>query len=179
MRKPIDERAPFAAAYRDGLGLAAIAVIAGGQGACIAAPADAAAMSETEGLHAVWWCRRADDAARLAASARGMVRRESCDGETPALARAEAAVAAAAQKLNIALYSDADIAAQAMQVAARVDAELRLQQSSGGLKSLNKSYRAYRLATSGRGERVLRYDAWMLQYRETLVRQIAVALRQF
>lgn len=108
-----------------------------------------------------------------------MLRRESNDdGASAAIVRAESAVLAVAKKLGIALYSEQDIADEAMKVAARVDAELQQQRASGGLKSVNQAYRDYRLQTSGRGERVQRYDAWMRQYREKLVRQIATALRQ-
>jgi hypothetical protein len=180
MRKKPDERAGFAAAYREGLSLAAVAVLGDGEGTRIIAlsPGDDGASSPGESMQACWWCRRADDAARVAASAGRMLRRESSNAVTSAVARAEAAVLAAAKKLNIALHSEQDIADAAMAIAARVDAELQQQHESGGLKSINKAYRSYRLDSSARGERVLRYDEWMRKYREKLVRQIASALRQ-
>ncbi len=181
MRKKPDERRGFAAAYREGLALAAIAVQGDGEGARIIAPqqpGEDAALAAAENLQACWWCRRADDAARIAASAARMLRRESNDDGSAAAARAQAVVLAAAKRLGIALYSERDIADEAMKIAARVDAELQQQHACGGLKSVNKAYRDYRLQTSGRGERVLRYDEWMRQYREKLVRQIASALRQ-
>ena len=64
-----------------------------------------------------------------------------------------------------------------MTVVARVDEEIERLQRSGDLKSVNKSYRAYRLETSARGEKTLRYAEWMDKYRENLVRQLAAALR--
>jgi hypothetical protein len=176
-----DEREALIAAYREGLGLATIAVIDAAAGVRIVAPTaqDHDAACAQDGVHVRWWCRRADDAARVAALAARMLRRESNDANRSArLSRAQEAVFAAAAKLAIALRSDADIAAEAMAVAARLVAEMRKQQQSGGLKSLNKAYRSYRIESSGRGERVLRYDEWMRQYRQNLVRQVASTLRQ-
>lgn len=181
MRKNTDERCGFAAAYREGLGLAAVAVIgeADGVGIIAVQSGEHEPGSGAGSVQARWWCRSAEDAARIAASAARTLHRQS-NGEngTPLLRRAEAAVSAAAKRLNVALHSDAEIAAAATNVVARVDAELQQQQASGGLKSVNKAYRSYRLDSSARGERVLRYDEWMRQYRENLMRQIAFALRQ-
>jgi len=121
-----------------------------------------------------------------------MRRRESNDGgampqevavargraeESAALSLACTAVLAAAKRLNIVLQSDQEVIGEAMKVAARVDAEMQKQLQSGGLKSVNKAYRTYRLETGARGERVLRYDEWMRKYKENLVRQVAFALR--
>ena len=50
-------------------------------------------------------------------------------------------------------------------------------QRSGGLKSVNKSYRSYRLETSARGERVLPYATWLDRYKAGLVREVAANLR--
>jgi hypothetical protein len=177
MRKKPDERAGFAMAYREGLGLAAVAVLCYGEGARIVAPSpgEDGASSDGESMQACWWCRRSDDAARIATLAARMLRRDSSAANKSA---AEAVVLAAAKKLNVALYTEQDIADAAMTIAARVDAELQQQHQSGGLKSINKAYRGYRLDSSARGERVLRYDEWMRKYRENLVRQIASTLRQ-
>jgi hypothetical protein len=94
-----------------------------------------------------------------------------------ALALAFEAIAGAAKRLNIALLSNEEVAADAMTVAACVDEEIERLQRSGDLKSVNKSYRAYRLEMSARGEKTLRYAEWMDKYRENLVRQLAAALR--
>jgi hypothetical protein len=72
---------------------------------------------------------------------------------------------------------EAQLRAAALAVAARVDAELGRLQVSGGLKSVNASYREYRLQASARGERVLRYADWMDRYKADLIRQIAENLR--
>lgn len=177
MRKRIDERRGFAAAYREGLGLAAIAVVgdAGGIRIVSLKPGEDGARCAADSAPARWWCRRAEDAARVAAAAAKRLRREFSDTDQSAAA---AAVVAAAKRLDIALHSDEDVADEAMNVAARVDAQLQQQQKSGGLKSVNAAYRSYRLDSSARGERVLRYDEWMHRYRANLVRQIASALRQ-
>jgi hypothetical protein len=178
MRQKVDERGGFVAAYREGLRLAAVAVLCDGEGTRIIAlaPGEGNASSAAASVRTCWWCRRADDAARVAASAARTLLRESSDAASSA--RAEAVVLAAAKKLDVALHSEQDIADEAMNVAARVDAELAQQQQQGALKSINKAYRSYRLDSSARGERVLRYDEWMRKYRENLVRQIAAALRQ-
>jgi hypothetical protein len=185
MRKKTDERCGFAAAYREGLGLVGIAVVCDAAGIRIIAVTfeNNSASPADESARACWWCRHAADAVRLAASAAKILRRESdgvpgSDTESAAIVHAEAAVLAAAKKLNIALVSEQDIAHEAMNIAARVDAELQQQHAAGGLKSVNKSYRNYRLETSARGERVLRYDEWMQKYKENLVREVASTLRQ-
>lgn len=174
MRKTSDERRGFAAAYREGLGLVAVAVVCGPDGTRIAAlpeggegPAGA-----VQTVRARWWCRRAAEAERVAAAAARMLRRESSDA-----ALACKAVTAAARRLDVALHADQDVADEAMHVAARVDAQLRSQHEAGDLKSVNRAYRTYRLERSARGERVLRYDEWMQEYRENLVRHVASALR--
>lgn len=64
-----------------------------------------------------------------------------------------------------------------MMVAARVDAEIERMQRAGELKSVNKSYRNYRLNASAQGERVLRYAEWIQRYKANLVREIAANLR--
>jgi hypothetical protein len=195
VRKSTDERCGFAAAYREGLGLAAIAVVRSPAGTRIiaAAPGDEGSVAATEEPQAQWWCRRAADAMRVASAARRLLRRGSAKAETtpPAavaagaqaedaasLSCARAAVLAAAEKFNVVLQSDQEIVSEAMNVAARIDAEMQTQQRCGGLKSVNKAYRSYRLESCGRGERVLRYDEWMRKYRENLVRLAAFALRQ-
>jgi hypothetical protein len=180
------EQNAFAAAYRDGLGLACIAVRCTSAGITISLGDENRA-----GMAARWWCRRAADAARIAASARAkMHRRESnaasvaaagdssIDCDSQEMSFACAALADAARRHGVALFSDDDIAAHAAEVAAHIDAELKKLKESGGLKSVNQAYKAYRLETTGRGERVLRYDEWMRRYRADLVRQTAAALRE-
>jgi hypothetical protein len=73
--------------------------------------------------------------------------------------------------------SDDRIRSDAMMVAARVDAEIERMQRAGELKSVNKSYRNYRLNASAQGERVLRYAEWIQRYKANLVREIAANLR--
>ncbi len=73
--------------------------------------------------------------------------------------------------------SDEQLCSDALAVAARVSAEIEQMQRSGGLKSVNQSYRSYRMETSARGERVLPYAAWLDRYKAGLVREIAANLR--
>ena len=93
------------------------------------------------------------------------------------------------QELFVAAYRDglgaraattlpeADLRAAALDVAARVEAEIARLQAGGGLKSVNASYRQYRLETTARGERVIRYADWMDRYKADLIREIAENLR--
>jgi hypothetical protein len=192
MRGTPREQSAFAAAYRAGLGLACIAVCCAAEGIIISTstPDDTGADQDAPDIAARWWCRRAADAARIAAAARAALRRRESNAEVAAagahrsgfdsqqLSLASAAVANAARRYGTTLLSDEEIAAQAAEIAARIDAELQKLKQSGGMKSVNQTYKAYRLQTSGRGERVLRYDEWMRDYRADLVRQAAAALRE-
>ena len=176
MRKNHGGGCAFAAAYCEGLGLAAITVICGPSGVRITATAagkgDGDRPDAAETVHSRFWCRRGSEAERVAAAAARIFRDESNDAACAAMA-----VMQAAKKRDIALFTEEAIAAEAQNVAARIDAEMQKQQASGGLKSVNKAYRDYRIKTSARGERLLRYDEWMMKYKENLVRQVASALR--
>ena len=138
-----------------------------------------------ETITARWWCRRADDAVRVAAAATRQLRsRVSPDdaglptnGSAPSPADIGAAVTRAARRLHITLYSDADILREAENVISRVEAELESLQRTGAMKSVNRSYRAYRMESSARGEKVRPYAEWINDYRANLVRQLAAALR--
>ena|GEM_PF-6925590 len=77
----------------------------------------------------------------------------------------------------VARLSEAQLHAGAMDVAARVEAEIARLQANGGLKSVNASYRQYRLQASARGEPAIRYANWMQRYKADLIRQIAENLR--
>jgi hypothetical protein len=74
-------------------------------------------------------------------------------------------------------FSEDELCRDAMIIAARVDTEVDALHRAGGLKSVNASYRDYRLAASARGERVLPYARWLEQYKAGLVREIAANLR--
>jgi hypothetical protein len=173
----------FIAAYRDGLGLACIALHRTSAGLTVSATDEDGAE-----ITARWWCRREADALRIAAAVRAAMRRRESTAaghdagdaghDSQQIAFACSAVADAARRHGVALFSDQEIAGHAAQIAARIDAELQKLKDSGGMKSVNQGYKAYRLETSGRGERVLRYDEWMRRYRADLVRQAAAALRE-
>ncbi len=103
-------------------------------------------------------------------------RRYGCAERLP-VEEGQASVARAAQRLGVSLLSDEEITDEADRAIARLDVEVERQMQSGGLKSVNKSYRAYRLETSARGERVLRYADWIERYKANLMRDIAANLR--
>jgi hypothetical protein len=181
--------ASVVAAYREGLGLAGIAIIREAAGACVAVIGASDSNPDVDtNIQIRWWCRRAADAERVASAAALRMRRLELRGggasSSPRLAEdssvfssARDAVLAAARRLNILLQSDDEIAAEAVVVADRVDAEVERLQQSGGLKSVNQAYRNYRIEATARGERIVRYAEWMRKYKENLVQQAASALR--
>jgi hypothetical protein len=87
------------------------------------------------------------------------------------------AINAAAEKLDVTLYSEEDIAAEAEQIIARVEAEIERLRCSGQFKSVNSAYRAYRMEASARGDKVVPYAEWLSKYKADLVCQLAGALR--
>jgi hypothetical protein len=166
--------ARLVAAYRQGLGLAAIALIESPQGLRLVA-GEQAEGDERDAL-ARWWCRRADDAVRLAAAVNERMCDIAPDDDAPT-SRAAAVLTRAAERRRIDIWSDDEITAQAMYAIARIEAELARLRASGDLRSINKSYQAYRLEAAARGERVVPYAQWMLGYKESLVRELAATLR--
>jgi hypothetical protein len=172
-------RARLVTAFRDGLGLAAVAVIGGSDGVRIAAAgqADGSQLAASETVQARWWCRRASDAECVAAAAAARLRRPAPNVATDAAWHAGEAITRAAKRRNVDLLPDQDIIDQAAAVIARIDDELEQLRQSGELRSVNKSYQAYRLEAAARGERVVPYAQWMLGYKEALVRKLAETLR--
>ncbi len=167
-----DECERMTVAYRQGLGLAAVVAVQGiseTQIVALAPGRDDGAAVEPPFVRV--WCRRDTEAACIAAAARKALRRRPDDD-------AAALIQAAAIKLGVVVQTDDEIAVEAATVVARIALEMRRQQQSGELKSVNQAYRNYRLEAVARGERALRYDAWMQRYREDLVRQAAATLRQ-
>jgi hypothetical protein len=185
-RREAKDRAALIAAYREGLGLAAIGVVQESTGPRIVAinqpHAQAANVSPDVSMR--WWCRRAADAERIVASATRSLRRELKDISRPPLGGSTrtphaifAAVESAARRLGVPLYSDTDIAADAERTIGRVEEEIENLKRAGELKSVNQSYRAYRLQASARGEKAAPYANWLNQYKANLVRELAAALR--
>jgi len=80
-------------------------------------------------------------------------------------------------RLKVGLQTDCDLLAEADVVVARVDKEIERLQRSGELKSVNSSYRTYRMQASARGEKIIRYADWINKYKENMVRALAAALR--
>jgi hypothetical protein len=187
-RREAKNRLGLMTAYREGLGLAAIAIVEDGAGPRIAV-IDASHERAASGPPAVaalrWWCHRGADAERVAASAAQALRRESkdrvarpsADAPTCAPHNLSAAIEAAARRLRIALHSDDDVVTDAERSIARVEAEIQNLKRAGELKSVNQSYRAYRLQASARGEKAAPYADWLNQYKANLVRELAAALR--
>jgi hypothetical protein len=170
-------RARLVAAYRQGFGLAAIAVIDGPDGVRIAAAAPGAEITcaPAETVQFRWWCPRAFEAASIATAAAARPHnRETCDGV--ALSACQAVVRAAKRR-NVDLYPDEEILQQAIAAIARIDGELEHLRQSGDLRPANKSYQSYRRDAAAKGERVVPYAQWMLGYKEELVRKLAATLR--
>jgi hypothetical protein len=194
VQREAKERSALIAAYREGLGLAAIiaACDAAGIRVMACAPREDGTAS-AEAAQARWWCQRASDAERICAVATARLRRRRPGGETPAppvdasspcredpaamRAAARDAIAGAAKRLNVALYSNEEISAEAMRIIVRVDEEIEALRGSREFKSVNQSYRTYRMEASARGEKVTPYAQWLNKYKANLVRQLANALR--
>lgn len=174
------------AAYREGLALAAIAVMRHEDGIRIETigTGEDAESAEAGRALARWWCRTAAEAERVTAAAAARLRRRQAPAshdagvDDEAANRARDCVSTSAEQLGAILRSDEDLQAEAMNALGRVDAEIAKLQQCGGLKSVNQAYRSYRLAASARGERIVRYGEWMLKYRENLLRQVAATLRR-
>lgn len=178
-RRESKARAALIAAYREGSGLVAIAVISAATGIRIAALGSGGEVSPapSEKVEAQWWCRRSADAARVAAAATARLRRLSAGSGSAALDLAGKAIVAAAKQCGATLYADEETVSAAMAVIARVDEEMERLQRAGELKSVNRSYRTYRTETTARGETALPYARWLNEYNANLVRQLAAALR--
>jgi hypothetical protein len=173
-------RAALVVAYREGLGLAPVTAIHDATGIRLVVD-EAVGNAPASTTLARWWCRRAADAEHVAAAATALLqRRASRDGTVerrPALGDAAQAIAAAAKRHHIALYSDDEVAVDAERIIARVEQEIEVLKQAGGMKSINRSYKSYRLDASGRGEKVLPYTQWLDKYRQNLLRELASALR--
>jgi hypothetical protein len=166
------------AAYREGLGLVAVILIAGETGARLMCSAVEPALEPGEAVQARWWCRSAQQAEWLTEAAARAARRSGADPVPRHVAsHLGRAVLNAAKRLGITLCTDEDIARDAAAVIARLEQEIAAQQRAGALKSVNRGYRDYRLAARARGEKVLRYAEWMERYKAKLVRDIAHNLR--
>jgi hypothetical protein len=173
MEKKAGEQAALIAAFRQGLGLAGLAVIRSGGGIRLTAagPDGLGGVAPGETGEVRFWCRRAADAQRVLAAAASKLRRQSFT--------ADQAIIATARRLQVALHSEKEVAADAMAAIARMEEEFASLQRSGGLKSVNRSYRLYRQDARARGEKIVPYARWLGKYKENLVRQIAAALRYF
>ena len=171
-RRNAGKRESSVAAYREGLELAAVLLVAGTDSLrLLAAGHDGEAVLGTgETAKIRWWCRRRSQADSVVAAVR-------LTRSIMSAAQAHEVVARAAKRLGVSLLSDEEIAEEAMRAITRLDAEIERQMQTGALKSVNKSYRDYRLEASGRGEGVLRYADWMERYKANLVREIAATLR--
>ena len=167
-------RASLIGAYRQGLGLAAIAVIRVPEGVRVAVEHCAAGQTTAvESLHARYWFRRAADAERTAAA----VLRRKPDKDCDAAGFACESIRSAAKRLNVLLFSDEQIDADAIILIDRIEREIEHLRNTGGMRPVNKSYQTYRLDAAARGERVVPYAQWMRQYSENLVREAAATLK--
>jgi hypothetical protein len=169
-------QARLVAAFREGFGLAALAVVEGRDGVRVVAaePGDDIAIAATERLHGRWRCRPPSEAAAIATAVTACRKRDAADDAALLACRA---VVRAAKQRHVELLSEDDVAAQAAAVIARVEDELEQLRRCGDLRPVNRSYQAYRQDAAARGERVVPYAQWMLGYKAGLVRKLAATLR--
>lgn len=181
IRDDAKERAALAAAYREGLGLAAITVMHGPAGIHIAGGEAGAAGVSAAAIDARWWCHNAADARRVAVAATARLQRrdrQDAAAATPAaVGDAATAIVAAARRLNVGLYTDDDVADEAARIIARVDEQIETLKRAGDMKSINRSYKNYRIEASARGDKVLPYAQWLNKYRHNLLRELATVFR--
>lgn len=175
---PGKARPALIAAYREGLSLAAVLLVQGGDKLRIIAAGHTgdAALEAGETAAARWWCQNALHAESIAEAVSRALRR--INDPAANVAHARELVHRAADRHAIALLADEDITAEAMHAIARLDGEIERQMQAGGLKELNRAYRDYRLQTSARGEPVLRYAQWMERYKVKMIREIGANLRR-
>jgi hypothetical protein len=164
------------AAYREGLALAGVAVIKAPDGLRIKTVTRDGARASGESLVARWWCRRPAEAECIVESATRSFRRARKNSPDECSLACES-ITWAAERLAVEIRSDAEVDEEAMHAIARLDAEIARQMRTGALKSVNQSYRQYRLDASSRSERVLPYAKWMDGYKVKLMREIAANLR--
>lgn len=167
------------AAFREGLGLVAIVMRRDPAGIRFVVDSAEAELHDI-GL-ARWWCRQREEAERIAAAATTRLarraRRHSGNAAGDITVFAADAIAAAAERLAVRCWSDADVADESAAIIARVDAEFARLQAAGEMKPINKSYRDERLAAAARGEKIAPYAQWISKYRQNLVRRLAATLR--
>lgn len=187
LHRKADDEAALIAAFRQGFGLAGLAIVQSPQRIRVAVVGPdgvgALAADETGGVR--FWCRHAANAERIVASAASKLRRPSADVEpraapgaaSPFPPEAEQALITAAERLHVVLYADEEITGQAVAAIARMEEELASLQRAGGLKSVNRSYRTYREDSSARGEKIVPYAQWLRKYKQNLIRQLAAELR--
>jgi hypothetical protein len=144
------------AAYREGLGLAAVTLIARETGARLMCSREEPVLGVGEAVRARWWCKSVQQAEWLMQAAMRATQRSDVDTSSRLHQTLNAA-----KRLGIMLRSDEKVAREALAVIARLEQEIAAQQRAGALKSVNRGYRDYRLAASARGEKVLRYADWI------------------
>jgi hypothetical protein len=183
-RRQAAERPVLIAAYREGRALSCITIVRDASGLRISTIA-----SGTEvGTQTRLWCRRAEDAKRVASAATGWLRRHKSNekaqssaspiaAEPDLLWQVRDAALAAACRHDIVLQTDDDVAEEALRVVALIDANIDTLRLSGGFRPVTGGYSIHRSEAEERGERPMRYVDWMLKYRANLVRETAYALR--
>jgi hypothetical protein len=158
------------AAFRQGLGLAGLAVIRSRNGIRVAAvgPEGVGVLAPGESGDVRFWCRHAADAERIAVAVKA---------KTPP--GTDRAFIAAAARIPATLLANEEITAEALAAIGRMERELESLRDAGALKSVNRSYRIYRQDAAARGEKIVPYAIWFSKYKENLVWQLAAALRYF
>lgn len=129
-----------------------------------------------------WWVRDLDRASLLAAECSAEMRRLNIPPRRQSAFVCELAIATrvieqTALALGVLLHDDASVRAIAASAVAKLEHELQVLQGAGGMKSVNKAYREYRLAKTAAQEKYIGYSRWLFEYKANVIEAVAINSR--